>query len=94
MILRNRKYQWLYDKCEELQRAITTVDYCKSIRASGYDDKTFRKADSEVHDLAFSFLMIAMGEHIPNTLWSVNDYSVLYGILDDHRDELEIRDDE
>lgn len=89
MTLHDKRYQWIYDNCERLQRAITVLDYCKENRFSGYDEKVFRKSDDEVHDLAFSFLMVAMGEHIPKTLWSVNDYSVLYGLLTDS-EEIEI----
>lgn len=93
MKLHDKRYQWIYDNCEKLQRALTALDYCKANRFSGYDEKVFRKADDEVHDLAFSFLMVAMGEHIPKTLWSVDDYSVLYGIIND-AEEIEITHDD
>ena len=92
MKLHDKQYQWIYENCERLQRAITVLDYCKENRFSGYDEKVFRKADDEAHDLEFSFLMVAMGEHIPKTLWSVDDYSVLYGVITD-ADDLEITHD-
>lgn len=69
-----------------------TVDFCKQHRVSGYEDRTFNKADDIVHSLALSFLMVAMGEHIPKCMWTVDDFSELYGVLDDKRDSLNLRD--
>ena len=46
-----------------------------------------------MHDLAFSFLMVAMGEHIPKSLWSVGDYSDLYTLID-NAEELDVTDDQ
>lgn len=90
MKLHDKRLQWIYDHTDMLQRAVAVVDFCKQHRT--YSDETFQRADSLMHDLAFSFLMVAMGEHIPESLWSVSDYSVLYGILDD-AEELDMRDD-
>lgn len=90
MKLNDSSYQWIYDNADKLKQAVVVADFCKQRRTI---DDTFRKADGLLHDLAFSFLMVAMGEHIPKTLWSVNDFSVLYGILDDAK-ELEISDNE
>lgn len=92
MKLHDKRYQWMYDHCNELKRALVTMDYLKQ-QNIGYSNEGYKKASDKAHHLAFSFLMVIMGEHIPKSLWSVNDYSVLYGILDDHKDELEIMND-
>ena len=34
-----------------------------------------------------------MGEHIPTTLWSASDYSVLYGLIFDSDEDLDITED-
>ena len=96
MKLNDKQYQWIYDNIDRLKQALVTADFCREWRLSGIDSKAYRLADEQIHDLAFSFLMVAMGEHIPKTLWSVNDYSILYGIIDDAKDEndLRITDDE
>lgn len=90
MKLNDSSYQWIYDNADRLKQAVVVIDFCKQHRTL---DDTFRKADGLLPDLAFSFLMVAMGEHIPKSLWSVSDYSVLYGILV-HAEELDMRDDE
>lgn len=92
MKLNDKRYQWLYDKCNDMKRLIVTLDYLKE-RHIGYSDETFRKVSDTSHHLALSFLLVIMGEHIPKSLWSVNDYSELYGIIDDKRDDLELMDD-
>lgn len=89
MKLNDERYQWIYDNVDRLKQAVVVADFCKHSRTI---DDTFRNADEILHDLSFSFLMVAMGEHIPKSLWSVGDYSVLYGLLDD-AEELDIRDD-
>lgn len=43
-------------------------------------------ADEAVHDLAFTLLMVAMGETIPNSRYCYHDYSILYGNLGDKGD--------
>jgi hypothetical protein len=74
-----------------LQRAVVVVDFCKQHREGR--DVSYEKAKSMMHDLAFSFLMIAMGEHIPKSLWSVGDYSDLYTLID-NAEELDVTDDQ
>lgn len=88
MKLNDERLQWIYDNADSLKEAAVVCDFCKQHRTL---DDTSRKADGLLHDLSFSFLMVAMGEHIPKSLWSVSDYSVLYGILDDAK-ELDISD--
>lgn len=91
MKLHDKRLQWIYDHTDMLQRAVVAVDFCKQNRTLG--EETFRKADSLMHDLAFSFLMVAMGEHIPKSLWSVGDYSDLYTLID-NAEELDVTDDQ
>ena len=40
-------------------------------------------ADDYIHNLAFTALMVIMGERIPNSLYCYHDYSILYGNLGD-----------
>lgn len=92
MKLHDERLQWIYDNIEDFKRALVTVDFCKQHRISGYEDKTFNKADDIMHSLALSFLLVAMGEHIPKEMWTVDDFSELYTVLDDNRDSLNLRD--
>lgn len=92
MQLHKKEYQWIYDKCNEMQRALVTMDWCKQ-NGYGYSNEVCRKAEERVHHLALSFLLVAMGENIPKALWTVSDYSELYGLLDDNRDDLNLIDD-
>lgn len=93
MKLHDESYQWIYDHIDDFKRALVTADYCRQHRIP-YDDKARMNADDDINDYALSFLLIAMGEHLPKTLWSASDYSVLYGIIMDDGDELHIRDDQ
>lgn len=91
MKLHDKRLQWIYDHTDMLQRAVVVVDFCKQHKA--YGEATYQSADSLMHDLAFSFLMVAMGEHIPKSLWSVGDYSDLYTLID-NAEELDVTDDQ
>lgn len=88
MKLHDERLQWIYDNIEDFKRAIVTVDFCKQ----HHEDRAFNKADYIVESLALSFLMVAMGDHIPKEMWTVNDFSELYTVLDDNRDGLNLRD--
>lgn len=88
MKLNDDKLQWIYDKADQLKQAAVVCDFCRQNKTM---DDTFQKANDMLHDLSFSFLMLSMGEHIPKTFWSVDDFSVLYGILT-NTEELEISD--
>ena len=94
MKLHDEKLQWIYDNLEYFKRALVTLDFCKEQRMLSHDDRAFHRADDIVHSLALSFLMVAMGEHIPKEMWTVDDFSVLYGILDNARDndDVNLRD--
>ena len=48
------------------------------------------QAGRDIQNYALSFLLVGMGEHIPETLWGVDDYSVLYGIIDEANDRGEL----
>lgn len=85
MRLHKKELQWIYDNCDRLKQAVTAWDYAINCRAP-FDDVVRKKAEREVHGLAFSFLMLAMGEQLPKSLWSVDDYSVLYGTIMDAED--------
>ena len=93
MKLHDKRYQWMYDQCNDLKRALVTWDYLKQ-SGFGYSNEAYKKVSDTVHHKALSLLMVAMGEQIPKSLWSVNDYSVLYGIIDDNKDELDLRGDD
>ena len=95
MKLHNEELQWIYDNTERLKQAVVVLDAAKQWKIPA-DDRMRKEADELVHDLAFSFLMVAMGEHIPKSLWNVNDYSLLYGMLMDGNDssEIEITNDQ
>lgn len=93
MKLHNESLQWIYDHINDFKRALIALDYCRQIGCK-YDDVARKKADEAVHDYALSFLLVAMGEHPPKTLWSAKDYSVLYGTIMDSSEDNEISDDQ
>ena len=80
MKLNDKRYQWMYDQCNDLKRALVTWDYLKQCGFI-YSNEAYKKVSDTVHHKALSLLMVAMGEQIPKSLWSVNDYSVLLGLL-------------
>ena len=89
MKFKRKEYQYAFDLCSELQRQIVALDVGSERRR---DTPDLLKIDEKCHDLAFTLLLVFMGEHIPKTLWSCNDYSVLYGIIFDN-EELDITED-
>lgn len=93
MKLYNESLQWIYDHINDFKRVLVALDYCKQIGCK-FDDVARKNADEAVHDYALSFLLIAMGEHPPKTLWSAKDYSVLYGAIMDSSEDNEIMDDQ
>lgn len=94
MKLNNENLNWIYQHLNELERTLVALDYSREHRREFQESYTY--ADEKLHDLIFSFLMVAMGESIPRTLWSVADYSVLYGLIDENRDldGIELSDDQ
>lgn len=93
MRLHDESLRWIYNHIDDFKRAVVALDYAKRTRTQR-DNEVFKRADEEVHDYALSFLLMAMGEHPPKTLWSARDYSVLYGVIMDNSDDNEIRDDQ
>ena len=93
MKLHEKRYQWMYDKCNEMKRLLVTLDYLRQHREICAGSEAFTKTNDKIHHLAFSFLMVIMGEHIPKSLWTVNDYSELYTIIDENKDNLDLMDD-
>lgn len=84
MKLNSENLNWIYQHLDELERMLVVLDYWLEHRKAF--PESFKHADEKVHNLIFSFLMVAMGESIPRTLWSVADYSVLYELIDENRD--------
>lgn len=84
MKLNNESLNWIYQHLYELERTLVALDYSREHLHTFRESYTY--ADKKLHDLIFSFLMVAMGESIPRTLWGVADYSVLYGLIDENRD--------
>ena len=94
MKLNDESLNWIYQHLNELERTLVALDYSLEHRRTFQESYTY--ADKKLHDLIFSFLMVAMGESIPRTLWGVADYSVLYGLIDENRDldGIELSDNE
>lgn len=92
MRLNNESLNWIYQQINELKRTLVTLDYI--MQNCKWDSEARRRIDDHLDDLALSFLLVAMGENIPKTLWSVGDYSILYGLIDENRDidGMELRD--
>lgn len=91
MTLHDESLQWIYNHIDEFKQAVVALDFAKQTDRN-LQNKIFRRADDLTRDLAFSFLMLLMGEHLPKTLWSVTDYSVLYGIIMDDDDDMRVSD--
>ena len=94
MKLNNENLNWIYQHLNELERTLVALDYSREHLYTFRE--SYNYADKKLHDLIFSFLMIAMGDSVPRTLWSVEDYSVLYGLIDENRDidGIELSDDQ
>lgn len=95
MKLKSKELQWIYDNIDRFKQAVVALDFARAWNVPT-DDVIRNRADEQVHDLAFSFLMVAMGENIPKTLWSVDDYSMLYGNIMDAKEngDIEVTDNE
>lgn len=92
MKLNDEGLNWIYQNIDKFKQAVIALDYCRNnhlVRTEAEE-----QADEQIHCLALSFLLVAMGEHIPKSLWQVDDFSVLYGILDENRntDGMDLRD--
>ena len=93
MKLNDTRMQWILDQTDEFKAVIIAADFIKQRRAAPGASAMADRALREAKDLAFSFLLVLMGEHIPTTLWSANDYSVLYGLIFDNDEDLDITED-
>lgn len=80
MKLNDNTLQWIYDNIDRFKEAVVALDFAKKWKCN-CDDTVYKRANKQVHDIALSFLMLSMGESIPKTLWSADDYSVLYGLI-------------
>lgn len=92
MKLNSENLNWIYQHLDELERVLVANDYAREHRMEC--PEACKHSNDRLHDLIFSFLMIIMGESIPRTLWSVPDYSVLFGLIDENRDLIELSDDQ
>lgn len=95
-ICKDERSQWILDNLERFQKVIIARDYLieNGMRCPGNINRgAYELADQEAHNLALSFLLVLMGEHIPVKLWSVGDYSELYGVIFDEEDNLDLCDD-
>lgn len=83
----NNKNKWILEHIEELIQLIYVHDYMQKYATN--------EQKAAIHDklcnLLFSMLWVTMGANIPNRVYKINDYSVLWGLLDND-DELEIED--
>lgn len=93
MKLYDQRMQWILDRTDEFKEAVVAADFIKQHRAAPGGSAMTDRALREAKDLAFSFLLVLMGEHIPTTLWSASDYSVLYGLIFDADEDLDITED-
>lgn len=85
MKLKDEQLNWIYQNIDEFKKAVITLDYLQVHKRL---DSTLRtNINDNILSMALSFLMVAMGDYIPKTYWQVDDYSVLYGVLDTHKDD-------
>lgn len=74
--------KWIYDHVDDLKRIVMYLDVSiEHFFMRGENERQYRELDKKAHDLAFTFLMLLMGENIPKSLWSVGDYSEMYGLI-------------
>lgn len=85
MKLKDEQLNWIYQNIDELKRSLVALDYAMGNRKC--DSEYRHSIEDHILDLALSFLMVTMGDNIPKTYWQVDDYSVLYGVLDTHKDD-------
>lgn len=83
----NKKNKWILEHIEALQELVYVYDYMQ--RYTSFEQRL------SIHDklcnLIFTMLWITMGANIPDDVYKINDYSILWGIIDDD-DEIEIED--
>ena len=85
MKLKDEQLNWIYQNIDEFKKAVITLDYLQIHKRL---DSTLRNnINDNILSMALSFLMVAMGDNIPKDYWQVDDYSVLYGVLDTHKDD-------
>ena len=85
MKLKDESLDWIYQQINEFKEALITYDYLKIHKR--YDTELINRVNDHVLSLALSFMKVAMGDNVPKELWTVDDYSVLYGVLEDHKDD-------
>ena len=83
------KEKWMLDKIEILIELIYVYDFMQ--KNATFEQKNIFNIHDKLCNLLFTMLWITMGANIPDDVYKINDYSVLWGILDDN-DEIEIED--
>lgn len=85
MKLNDESLNWMYQQTNEFKKALATLDY---LRVHKRLDRTLLENISDnILSMALSFLMVSMGDHVPKELYTVDDFSVLYGVIDEHRED-------
>lgn len=83
----NDLYDKTQDEIKELRRLLRlAVDDLGKIAA--IDECVFPYCDERCPFQSYTDCC----EHIPKCMWTVDDFSELYGVLDDKRDSLNLRD--
>ena len=72
MKLNDKSMSFIVEMAEEIEKAAISIDYMKKKR---FSSDVLYKVGENIENYAFSILMVAMGEHVPKSLWTVKDYS-------------------
>ena len=83
------RLNWILSHLDEFRDCIITRKVMASIGYNILDHEYARFINDHVHNLAFSFLLVLMGEHIPHDLWNI-EYCDLYNFCienDDYNDD-------
>lgn len=93
MKLKDERLDWMYQQTNEFKKNLVALDYLRVHKR--LDSTLLRNIEDNLMSMALSFLMVGMGCNIPKILWTVDDFSVLYGVLDKHKDDedMNLRDD-
>ena len=75
------KLKWIIDHLDEFEQYLQAKRVMIASGISSWDDKTADLINEHLHNMAFTFLLLIMGEHIPHKLWCFDDYSELHEII-------------
>lgn len=88
MKLNDESLNWMYQQTNEFKKALATLDYLRVHKR--LDRELLNNINDNILSMALSFLMVSMGDHVPKDLYTVDDFSVLYGVIDDHREDIDM----